>query len=88
MMDYAMLRLGLTLNRILVVWVRRGFVDVDRFASGWLRNSQNWYKFEFSMCAFDYRIGGGLVHHEVVIPAALSFLPLLSVAVGRAPTIL
>ena len=49
---------------------------------------KNWYKFEFSMCAFDYRIGGGLVHLEVVIPAALSFLPLHSVAVGRAPTTL
>jgi len=34
------------------------------------------------------RIGAGLVHHVVIIPGALSLLPLRGVAVGRAPTIL
>jgi len=34
------------------------------------------------------RIGGGLVHHVVIIPAALSLLPLRGMAVGRALTIL
>ena len=34
------------------------------------------------------RIGGGLVHHIVIIPSTLTLLPLQGAAVGRAQTIL
>jgi len=35
-----------------------------------------------------YRIGGGLVHHIVIIPSSLTLLLLRGAAVGRTPTIL